>query len=467
MAQMGQRAGLHQGGRALSPRENARLPHSFRMGKALLTWVLIGIVAGSVGACTTGEATDTGTQSPQIADLPLLSPIEELRDQVARTEMAIAESALILENKEKDCLECRSAWVTTASAADMRANAIGGVWDPWADSGLQSGDEDLVEMRPALPQAPEQASELAAYMYHTARSQMEVVAQMPDMNPHDRQALGSVLTGRMISARLLAQEFDIDLGGALKKIPEDVSQSTDDLLASIPEEKGKEEKSTASSSDQRQSTEQGGHGQSLLDTEEEREEQTTPSALTDENGKGSDQEGGMLQEENFQSDDFAQSDDLLLPASLTPDQQALIDFDCLRSTLLVIPTQEMDLKVSRSLADSLAIRTKDLVIDGTEDFRSLRCRPVPATTQNVLSDLIRADLGLFASEAVNQRLAAANYLAQDAALWVRLDPSTAPFITFMALQDPEADENSGAAGTSDTDEISDADITETSKTSDG
>lgn len=164
--------------------------------------------AGSIGGCagTDPAGSQSGTSAgPQ---LPRLSPTQRVRDEVARSEAAIATASQTLADLATRCSECAAALTQTATDAQARLAVAGGQWSPWPEADA----EELAELPAPLPvgDAPLQPNRLVGYLWQTARTQLEELAGLNEVDSAERNTLAAVLLGRLASAQQLAKAYAVD-----------------------------------------------------------------------------------------------------------------------------------------------------------------------------------------------------------------------------------------------------------------
>ena len=134
--------------------------------------------------------------APDIVELPALSETEELRDQVVRSDFAIAQAAEELGLGD------------AALSAQYRVAAGGGLWDPWQDVDFTEELSRPLELPQSVEAAPEEEDALVEFMLETAALQLTALSMIGQIAPTERLNLASILAGRVTSAGALEAQFD-------------------------------------------------------------------------------------------------------------------------------------------------------------------------------------------------------------------------------------------------------------------
>lgn len=176
-----------------------------------------------VGCSATGvQQSNSGDSLPS---LPQLSLAEGMRDQIARSEYAIAQASETMTALATECEECRSLLERTGDDAAARLAVVGGMWEPWADA--QSGAE--LPEPPEVGNAPLLPASLVGYMLATAEEQLTALTEQ---TPELATPLAQVLTGRIASALVLANYYGIDPESASASVdPDQLATSVGEPLA--------------------------------------------------------------------------------------------------------------------------------------------------------------------------------------------------------------------------------------------
>ena len=356
------------------------LPHT-------LTWTKKGAIVlasscvalGASGCAGASYAFDSIAGTPEAVELMALSPAQTMRDIVARSEAATAERATQLAALATECTDCATLLTSTSETAEARLRASGGVWEPWGDFADREDVTSFVELPPQVGQAPYTVGPLAAFMLRSAQEQLGELAQVEGLTAAQREALASLLAGRIVSAQILADGFAVDLTTALENLPEGATSAV------IP-------------------------------------------ADTDQMS-GADQMSGLP--------DSTQSAEI----SETAVESALVRFDCARTSLLELVGDGLDHDTAREGAAILNDRVKRLLEAGVSDTRPLRCTNTRTSVADVLTDVLTADILLLSSSTT--RMQAAPYIASDARWWAQKDPASAPTVSLLPITEENGEPQSG------------------------
>lgn len=113
--------------------------------------------------------------------------------------------------------------------------------------------------------------------------------------------------------------------------------------------------------------------------------------------------------------------------------EALVSYDCLRSSVLMMPDASLAPLAPFSLGQTLNERAKMLVSAGTEDTRAVRCVLGDLTLEDVLADMLSTDLTLAGADLVEVRLAAASYTVTDVGVWADIAAASVPTTSLLSL----------------------------------
>ena len=333
-------------------------------------------VALGLGGCTgLPTAADSIAGTPDAVELSTLSPAQTMRDSVARSEAATVERAAQMARAATECATCATMLSSVTQDAEARLAASGGLWEPWGDFSDREDAESFVEVPAQIGQAPYTVGPLAAFMLRSAREQLDELAQVEGLTGPEREALASLLAGRVASAQLLADGFAVDLATAVADLPESATSPAAPV-----------ENSRASGIDQM---------------------------------SGADQMSGILSSEQLDDD------------SESTTESALVLFDCARTSALSLGGQGLEHDTASALATLLNDRVKRLLEVGVEDTRPLRCTTPQGTVEGVLRDILTADLLLVGSRTASLRAPAD--ISYDAQLWAQLDPVSAPTVSLLPI----------------------------------
>ena len=333
------------------------------------------VALGLSGCAGVPTAVDSITGTHDAVELSALSPAQTIRDSVARSEAATVERAAQMARAATECATCATLLSSLAQDAEARLGASGGLWDPWGDFSDREDAESFVEVPAQIGQAPYTVGPLAAFMLRSAREQLDELAQVEGLTGLEREALASLLAGRVASAQLLADGFAVDLATELTDLPESATSPVAPVESSRVAE--------------------------------------------DDQVSGADQMSGL--------EDFDHSDEISESAA----ESALVLFDCARTSTLALGGQELEHDTARSLAKELNDRVKRLLEVGVEDTRPLRCTTPQDTVEGVLTDILTADLLLMGSSTTSLRAPAD--ISYDAQLWAQLDPVSAPTVSLLPI----------------------------------
>ncbi len=207
--------------------------------------ISVTLATAALGGCATtpaASAVDEGEKT--VRELPQLTATEELRNAMARTESAIAERTAQLADLATECDECRITLTTSASSAKERLTDLGGVWSPWGDFETREDAGEFVELPPRVSDAPYTVGPLTAFMAVTALQQLDRAAQLPEAPAGERQALASLLFGRLSAAWSLAGWYGVDLPAATENLPLEATGPTESpsaLAGTNPQQSGTSE----------------------------------------------------------------------------------------------------------------------------------------------------------------------------------------------------------------------------------
>lgn len=326
----------------------------------LLSFTVILLVALGAGGCGVGGDPQSEPSGPE---LPHLAGAEETRDQIARSESAIAAAAAEMSALATACPECVTVFGGVGSAAEERLALVGGMWEPWPDA--------PAEIRAELPEpaavgdAPLVPEELVGYMSRTAQEQLAWLADADGLSPEETEVLASALLGRQVSAVRLGQFYGVSADEARKDLP------------------------------------LGATGTSAA-TELPAEGQPVPSAELPTT-EGASQSGDQ-DLPNWGADPAAEG--------------ALVKYDCVASSLGFTDLSAQNPGVEQMLYDSLLLRNAELVAAGVPDARGLRCVLQPSSADDLLDTLLGADLELLTAGDPQVRLTATRFLWDDLAQWL-------------------------------------------------
>ncbi len=375
------------------------------------------------------------TGQAEVIALPALDEVQILRDEVARADWAIAQRTSEMAGLATECEGCRDVLVQAAEAADIRTLLSGGVWEPWGDFQERADADTVVELPGEVAEAPYQVGPLSAYMWSTAVFQMDEVAAQEGLEPEERQALASILAGRMASARLLANHYGVDLGAQVSSLAPEAA------VASVPVEEDEVDKDALANED---SGEDGG-----ADAGDNPNASTSPDAGADsDTATGADKDGGALAQSDggaaVQSGDAGQSGGLDGAQSGLEEEEtrdfaaeALVAYDCVRSTVLMTPEEELAPLVPFDLAQNLNSRSKMLVREGTRDDRGIRCLIPSPDTATIMGRLLMADIALIGADSPELRQMAVGYIRSDVTSWVSVSPQTVPTTSVLPIGEAE------------------------------
>ncbi len=303
-------------------------------------------------------------------ELPPLSAAEQVRDDLARAEWAISARAQQMAAASTQCPQCYTALDKLFEDAMARLDLAGGMWNPWGDFALREDAAQYVEIPTDPIDAPFTVAALTAFMLTSATQQLDELAVPAEVEGDERQAMGALLAGRVVSAQLLASAFDFDLQAAVKKLPQDATSG-------------------------------GAAGSS------------TATAQGDEARGDTDEEAHA---------------DL-----------ALAHLDCARTGVLGNRNEVFSTETALKISDDLNERMNRLVEEGAKSSGRVRCEVNASSLSEAFTHLLQADLLLLSSPAVDQRLAGAGAVSQDALRWARYEPATAPAVSLL-VEDDDADE---------------------------
>ncbi len=354
------------------------------------------------------------TGQTEVIALPRLDAAQTLRDEVARADWTIAQRTTQMAQMATECESCKTALEQAAESAGIRAVMSGGVWEPWGDFQDRDDAASVVELPAEVADAPYQVGPLSAYMWSTAKTQLDEVATLEGLEPAERQGLASILAGRMASARLLADQYSVDLGAqlaslapeaAVPSVPKDVVKDDD------PDAKGEGEGATVSPTD-------------------------SPAASSTDSpdaSQSSDVNEAQSGAEDEATRDFA--------------AEALVTYDCVRSTVLITPEMELAPLRPFVLGQTLNSRAKMLVREGTPDDRDIRCLIPHADAATILGQMLTADIMLMGIDSVEVRQIATSYILADVTSWVSVSPQTVPTTSILPVGEEDAPKSLEDQGT--------------------
>lgn len=340
------------------------------------------------------------TGQAEVIALPALDEVQILRDEVARADWAIAQRTSEMAGLATECEGCRDVLVQAAEAADIRTLLSGGVWEPWGDFQERADADTVVELPGEVAEAPYQVGPLSAYMWSTAVFQMDEVAAQEGLEPEERQALASILAGRMASARLLANHYGVDLGAQVSSLAPEAA------VASVPVEEDEVDKDALANDEDALAQSDGG-----------------AAVQSGDAGQSGGLDGAQSGLEEEETRDFA--------------AEALVAYDCVRSTVLMTPEEELAPLVPFDLAQNLNSRSKMLVREGTRDDRGIRCLIPSPDTATIMGRLLMADIALIGADSPELRQMAVGYIRSDVTSWVSVSPQTVPTTSVLPIGEAE------------------------------
>lgn len=340
------------------------------------------------------------TGQAEVIALPALDEVQILRDEVARADWAIAQRTSEMAGLATECEGCRDVLVQAAEAADIRTLLSGGVWEPWGDFQERADADTVVELPGEVAEAPYQVGPLSAYMWSTAVFQMDEVAAQEGLEPEERQALASILAGRMASARLLANHYGVDLGAQVSSLAPEAA------VASVPVEEDEVDKDALANDEDALAQSDGG-----------------AAVQSGDAGQSGGLDGAQSGLEEEETRDFA--------------AEALVAYDCVRSTVLMTPEEELAPLVPFDLAQNLNSRSKMLVREGTRDDRGIRCLIPNSDTATIMGRLLMADIALIGADSPELRQMAVGYIRSDVTSWVSVSPQTVPTTSVLPIGEAE------------------------------
>lgn len=333
--------------------------------------------------------------SNQVASVAKLDAQEELRDEIARIEAAIAIRSSEMQALATECASCQNALSTVTSAASERLNAAGGLWEPWTtdnsttaelsayqvsvNDGVAtftdaSGNTASVQIPDEVGDAPYTVRALAAYMYRSADEQLaQLVETEVDAEESEQfNTLAALLAGRMVSALELADAYGVNLEAAIAELPAAVTSATavDSQEAS----------------------------QDSRDGEQDETEVATATVSTWE----------LPDTESLELSEDARSEL----------SEALRQFDCLAGAMTAAISSGADEDAATTYRVDSVSRTDQLLAYGAVESRDLRCESASSETDVLYAQAVAVDLQLLASKTVEVRQLGAIYLLEDIATWV-------------------------------------------------
>ncbi len=343
-----------------------------------------------------GPYESAGSSAP--AALPELDRAALVRDAIGRTEQAIMDRTSQLASAADSCDTCASALTHAEKEADLRLKAAGGTWLPWGDpvdakanALIHSG---RVEIPAPVSDAPFTVDGLIAFMVLSAQDQLEALVRTQSIEPADRVALAGVLSGRIVSVTVLAEQFDVDVQQLSAELSK--GEHNDKYVSLLPD----------------------------LGVSDSGEDQDTDDPRPDSTKDDADR-------------------------SLTVEEQAAITYDCIHGTLLEITEPNVDREKSLALNMDFEIRVDALRTLGAKDLRSARCILQTSQVSELLGEIVRTDLSLFASDDEEVRSLAATVLWPDSENWARLTPEEAVGSTILVPVEDAQDNSARDAGTDD------------------
>lgn len=341
------------------------------------TCLLMLPVAGCGASAATSQSGALSGESPAGPGLPTLSPAQDLRDQVARAETAITAAASQMTELATECDDCRVWLKQVGTDAATRLQLSGGLWIPWPDA----SEEALADLPQPVEvgEAPITPTGLVGYMHRTAMQQLEELAITTDISSDETTVLASLLAGRLAAADQLADRYEVSALLAADLLPAGASWTTVGV----------------------------------------------PVVLTvdDLGGPDSSQSGG--------SDSGAGS----AWAEDASAAQALLDYDCVGTTLGFTDLSVTDPETESDMYTALLGRVNGLVSKGVPDQRGIRCVLQKSTTDGLLSTLLASDIKLLSSGNLEVRWLAVEYLLQDLSAWMQFgEPVTVSPGTVVAAE---------------------------------
>lgn len=171
-----------------------------------LALTLASLTTVSAGCSVDSDHTQSGTGT-SASGLPQLTSTQSLRDDIARSESAIATNAHFLSSLATACEACADVLTTVSDDASARLQLDGGMWTPWPDA--QSGQD--LPLPAETADTPLTPAGLAGYMAESARSQLESLASNTDVDESETITLAATIAGRWASADALADFYGVDL----------------------------------------------------------------------------------------------------------------------------------------------------------------------------------------------------------------------------------------------------------------
>lgn len=175
------------------------------------------LVLGSLllGGCATFmHAESMPGATPNLPELPKLNQEQSIRDDIARSEEAIALSARDMAEIATQCADCATMLSEVSRDAQTRLTVSGGMWEPW--EGQQSGQ--FLPHPADVGDAPTTPKGLVGYMMGSAVAQLNGIVTY---GSPDASTLSSLLAGRIASALTLAKLYDVDVNEAVENLPKE------------------------------------------------------------------------------------------------------------------------------------------------------------------------------------------------------------------------------------------------------
>lgn len=386
------RVGVTTGGR-----RTRRSPLVARATPLILALVCAG---GVVSGCDLRLETAPGA-------LPELSGSARLRDAAARSESAAATRAQSLSQRVASCQECRTALDAVAQDSSTRLEALGGLWDPW--NGVTPQDAQA----PApVADAPLEVGEFATWMALSAQRDL-AAATDPDIDGAQARTVASVALGRLVSARSLADAYDVDLDAGLAQVGVLDARLTDILRRSGTEGGGWDLAHLLEGPRSGAEVLADGAVAGSAEGDGDRAQSGDPQGSESGSGEGDTSDAGT----------DTQSGGTAAP-SLTEDIQtspelaaAVRTWDCVAQTLPRAGVVDRSIDDASPRADRLLTRASAALDAGVADTREERCRLSESTIAELDAAVLSADLDLFTSESEDVRRYGVTLVTQDLNTW--------------------------------------------------
>lgn len=184
-------------------------PHR-AVGRGALVFVALAVALASCSA--NANVADQGVQSGAVAAVGAssasaggsLGSSQQARQLFAVAEAEVLERLELLTELATHCSECRAALSAARTAASARLEATGGVWTASQES---------------TTPPPYTVEGLVAYMAAGAETELTGLAAAESIAPGERTTLAGLAAGRLVSARLLGEAFQVDVEQAIETLP--------------------------------------------------------------------------------------------------------------------------------------------------------------------------------------------------------------------------------------------------------